>query len=170
MRKFLGTLAMVVIAIAVVGGMRSWFTVQKSDHGDSTEVHLLINREKIRTDTANARDIARELRENLGRKIEQKLDARALSQPEMGPGLHSRANFECTLERVTAISCASGTRQRLRTRVPPETTCTFVNPACRRMHEAMWARRLVWQVTAVSADMSNSPRRLRRSSSGIFTA
>jgi hypothetical protein len=82
MRKFLGTLAMIVIAIAVVGGMRSWFTVRKSDQGDSTEVQLLINREKIRTDTANARDIARELRENIGRKIERKLDASALSQPE----------------------------------------------------------------------------------------
>ncbi|MHB8973032.1 MAG: hypothetical protein ACYC3X_07050 [Pirellulaceae bacterium] len=87
MRKFLGTVAMIVIAIAVVGGMRNWFTVQKSDHGDSTEVHLLIDREKIRTDTAIARDIARELRENIGRKIEQKLDttttSSALSQPEL---------------------------------------------------------------------------------------
>ncbi|MHB0960629.1 MAG: hypothetical protein ACYC6N_13205 [Pirellulaceae bacterium] len=76
MRKFLGTLVMLAIVAAIVGGMRSWFTVQKSDQGDSTEVQLLINREKIRADTANARDIARELSDNFGQKIEQKLDAR----------------------------------------------------------------------------------------------
>jgi len=74
MRKFLGTVVLVALVIAVVGGARSWFTVQKRDNGDNTEVHLLINREKIRSDAANAREVARELRENLGNKIEQKLD------------------------------------------------------------------------------------------------
>ena len=72
MRKFLGTVALVVIFIAVVGGARNWFTMQKTDDGDNTEVHLLINREKIRSDTQNAREVARELRENLGSKLEQR--------------------------------------------------------------------------------------------------
>ena len=34
---------------------------------------------------------------------------------------------------------------------PPDTTCTLANPACRSRHDATWARRLVWHVTAVSA-------------------
>ncbi len=65
---------MVALVIAVVGGARSWFIVQKTDNGDNTEVHVLINREKIRSDAQNAREVARELRENLGNKIEQRLD------------------------------------------------------------------------------------------------
>jgi hypothetical protein len=76
MRKLLGTVVLVAIVIAIVGGTRNWFTVQKSDKGESTEVHLLINREKIRSDTQNAREVARELRENLGTKLERKFDAR----------------------------------------------------------------------------------------------
>jgi hypothetical protein len=72
MRKLLGTIVLVVIVIAIVGSARNWFSLQKSDNGDSTEVHLLINREKIRSDTKNAREVARELRDNLGAKIEQK--------------------------------------------------------------------------------------------------
>jgi hypothetical protein len=79
MRKFLGTLVMMAIAIAVVGGMRSWFTVQSNDRGESTEVYLVINREKIRADTANARDIARELGENLGKKFERKPDPKPVA-------------------------------------------------------------------------------------------
>lgn len=77
MRKFLGTVVLVALVIAIVGGARSWFTVQKRDNGDSTEVQLLINREKIRSDAQNAREAARELRENLGNKIEQRLDGSA---------------------------------------------------------------------------------------------
>ncbi len=56
--------------------MRNWFTVQKNDKGENTEVHVLINREKIRSDTQNAREVARELRENLGSKLEQKFEGR----------------------------------------------------------------------------------------------
>jgi hypothetical protein len=74
MRKFLGTVVLVALVIAIIGGTRSWFTVQKRDKGDSTEVQVLINRDKIRSDAASAREAARELRQNLGNKIEQKLD------------------------------------------------------------------------------------------------
>ena len=72
MRKFLGTLALLAIVIGVIGFSRNWFSLEKSDQGKNTEVQLLINREKIRTDTRQAADIARELGENLERKIEQR--------------------------------------------------------------------------------------------------
>ena len=71
MRKLLGTVALLVIVIAIVGRTRDWFTMQKTENGENTEVHLLINREKIRSDAQNAREAARELRENLGNKLEK---------------------------------------------------------------------------------------------------
>ena len=72
MRKSLGTVALAILCIAVVGGLRSWFRIEKRNNGDNTEVHLLINHEKIRSDTQSARDVARELRENIGAKLERK--------------------------------------------------------------------------------------------------
>ncbi len=75
MRKFLGTIALFVIVIAVVGGARKWFTMQRTNQGDSTEVHLRINHERIRSDTENAREVARELRENLGSKLDERFNA-----------------------------------------------------------------------------------------------
>lgn len=68
MRKFLGTVALALIIVVVVGGLRSWFTIKKTREGDSTEVQVLIDHEKIRSDTQAARDVARELSDNFGRE------------------------------------------------------------------------------------------------------
>ncbi len=69
MRKFLGTLALVVIVIAGVGVYRDWFTLSRERHGTETEVHLQIHRDRIRNDTKGAAETAREVRENLERKL-----------------------------------------------------------------------------------------------------
>jgi hypothetical protein len=72
MRKLLGTITLVVIIIAIVGSKRDWFKLDRTTHGTNTEVHLRIDRDKIRQDRSNARDMARELRENLEHKLERK--------------------------------------------------------------------------------------------------
>ncbi len=72
MRKFLGTITLFVICIAIVGGLRHWFRVEKRSDGDNTEVHLLINRQQIRSDTQSAREAARELRQSIEAKLEKK--------------------------------------------------------------------------------------------------
>jgi hypothetical protein len=78
MRKFLGTIVLVGLILAVVGAARNWFSLQSVDVEGATEVHLRIDREKILTDTANAKDIARELGENL----EQRLESKPAANPE----------------------------------------------------------------------------------------
>jgi hypothetical protein len=78
MRKFLGTIVLVGLILAVVGAARNWFSLQSVDVEGATEVHLRIDREKILTDTANAKEIARELGENL----EQRLESKPAANPE----------------------------------------------------------------------------------------
>ncbi|NLX53703.1 MAG: hypothetical protein GXY58_01170 [Planctomycetaceae bacterium] len=75
MRKLLGTITLFMIVIAMVGSARKWFTMERTSQGDSTEVHLHIHHERIRSDTENAREVARELRENLGGKLDDRFNA-----------------------------------------------------------------------------------------------
>jgi len=49
--------------------------MERTSQGDSTEVHLHIHHERIRSDTENAREVARELRENLGGKLDDRFNA-----------------------------------------------------------------------------------------------
>ncbi len=72
MRKSLGTLALLVIVIGVIGASRNWFTLERNREGATTEVRMKIDREKIRTDTQQAAEIAREI----GGNIEKKMDER----------------------------------------------------------------------------------------------
>ncbi len=65
MRKTLGTLALIVIVLAVIGANRDWFSLQREREGDTTELHLSIDRERIRNDTRQAAEAARELGENV---------------------------------------------------------------------------------------------------------
>lgn len=78
MRKILGTIVLVGLVLAVVGAARNWFSLQRVDVDGATEVHLRIDREKILTDTSNAKEIARELGENL----EQRLESKSAAKPE----------------------------------------------------------------------------------------
>ncbi len=75
MRKFLGTIVLLAIVLAIIGAARNWFSLQSVDVEGATEVHLRIDREKIQTDTTNAKEIARELGENLGQRLESKTAA-----------------------------------------------------------------------------------------------
>ena len=72
MRKTLGTLALIVIVVAVIGMQRDWFTLEREREGTTTEVHLRIDRDKIRTDTKHAAQVARELGDNIEQKIEER--------------------------------------------------------------------------------------------------
>jgi hypothetical protein len=69
MRKSLGTLALVAIVIAGIGVSRDWFTVQRDRGETETDVRVLIHRDRIRADTRDAAAIARELGENIERRI-----------------------------------------------------------------------------------------------------
>jgi hypothetical protein len=69
MRKFLGTWALVLIVIACIGVHRDWFSLSRVREGSETEVHLQIHRDRIRNDTKGAAEAAREIGENLERKL-----------------------------------------------------------------------------------------------------
>lgn len=72
MRKSLGTLVIILIVVGVIGAKRDWFTLEREREGTETEVHLRIHREKIRTDTRQAADVARELGDNIDEKVEER--------------------------------------------------------------------------------------------------
>ncbi len=69
MRNLLGTLTLLAIIIGVVGFSRDWFVLSQQTEGKETEVHLRINRERIREDTKDAAMVAREVRENIEKKM-----------------------------------------------------------------------------------------------------
>lgn len=72
MRKFLGTLALLVILFAGVGIYRDWFSLSRVRDGEETEVHLQIHRDRIRKDTKGAAEAAREIGANVERKLSEK--------------------------------------------------------------------------------------------------
>ena len=72
MRKSLGTLALIVIIVGVIGIQRNWFALEREREGTKTEVHLRIDRDKIRTDTRQAAEVARELGDNIERKVDER--------------------------------------------------------------------------------------------------
>ena len=72
MRKTLGTLALIIIVIGVIGARRDWFHLEREREGTTTEVHLRIDREKIREDTRQAADVAREFGDNLDDNIDKR--------------------------------------------------------------------------------------------------
>ena len=71
MRKSLGTLALIVLVIGAVGLHRNWFALQREREGTTTEVRLRIDRSKIRTDTRQAAEFARELGSNVEIRVKE---------------------------------------------------------------------------------------------------
>jgi hypothetical protein len=71
MRKSLGTLALILIIVAVIGISRDWFDLERRAEGETTEVQLRIDRERIRSDTRKAAEAAREFGDNLNRKLDE---------------------------------------------------------------------------------------------------
>ena len=61
MRKFLGTLVVVVLIVAGVGFYRGWFGVSTYDQPGETNVELKIDKERIQQDAKAASKKAREL-------------------------------------------------------------------------------------------------------------
>ncbi len=78
MRKSLGTLALLLIVIGFIGVKRDWFTVEREREGVTTEVRVKINRDKIRTDTQHAAEIAREVGDNIEKKIDERQEVSTL--------------------------------------------------------------------------------------------
>jgi hypothetical protein len=69
MRKLLGTLALLAILIGCIGLSRDWFTIQRQREGTETDLHVRIHRDRIRSDTRDAAEIARELGENIEKRL-----------------------------------------------------------------------------------------------------
>ena len=61
MRKFLGTLVILVVIVAGVGFYRGWFDVATDDQPGATNVELKIDKERIKQDAQAAAEKAREL-------------------------------------------------------------------------------------------------------------
>lgn len=61
MRKFLGTLVILLVIVAAVGYLRGWFNVTTQSEQDETNIELRIDKEKIKQDAAAAKEKAREL-------------------------------------------------------------------------------------------------------------
>lgn len=72
MRRVFGTVGLLVVFLVVVGLSRDWFTVQRDRQGSETEVHVRIHRDKIRSDTKGAAEIAKELGENIEKRFAEK--------------------------------------------------------------------------------------------------
>lgn len=81
MRNLLGTIFLLIIILAVVGYSRDWFSVSKETADTETELHIQIDRQKIRKDTKNATQVAREIKDN----IEKKISDRDRSEAEILP-------------------------------------------------------------------------------------
>ena len=60
MRKFLGTLVIIVLIVAAVGLFRGWFGVSTEDQPGQTNVELTIDKQKIKQDARSASEKARE--------------------------------------------------------------------------------------------------------------
>ncbi len=74
MRNLLGTLALLAIILAVVGFSRNWFAVSQKTAGSDTELHIQIDRARISKDTKNAAKVAREIKDNIEKKIVERQD------------------------------------------------------------------------------------------------
>ena len=61
MRKFLGTLVILVAVVAAIGFYRGWFGVSTEDQPGETSVELKIDKSKIKQDAEAASEKAREL-------------------------------------------------------------------------------------------------------------
>lgn len=61
MRKFLGTLVILVILVAIVGFFRGWFSVSTNDQPEQTKVELKVDKQRIKEDAKSASETAREI-------------------------------------------------------------------------------------------------------------
>lgn len=61
MRKFLGTLVIILLIVAGVGWLRGWFEISTDSQDEETNIELRIDKERIRQDAESAKEKAQEL-------------------------------------------------------------------------------------------------------------
>lgn len=61
MRKFLGTLVIVLLVIAVVGFFRGWLSLSSDDAEGKTKLEISIDKTQLKDDTSKLKDGARDL-------------------------------------------------------------------------------------------------------------
>ncbi|MFW6169004.1 MAG: hypothetical protein ACODAD_00840 [Planctomycetota bacterium] len=71
MRKSLGTLSLILLVFSLIGLYRNWFALDRQREGNTTEVHLRIDRAKIRDDTRQAAEVAREFGSNVEVRVKE---------------------------------------------------------------------------------------------------
>jgi hypothetical protein len=65
MRKFLGTLVIVALIVAVLGLYRGWFGVSTDDQPGDTNIEITIDKDKIKQDAEAAAEKAHEFASDL---------------------------------------------------------------------------------------------------------
>jgi hypothetical protein len=65
MRKFLGTLTILVIIIVGVGVVRGWFSFSTDSEAEKTRIGVTIDKDKLKADTERLKEGVRDLSSNL---------------------------------------------------------------------------------------------------------
>ena len=65
MRKFLGTLVILIVIVAVVGFFRGWFNISTSNQPGNTNIELQIDKDKIKEDAEKVKEKAEGLASEL---------------------------------------------------------------------------------------------------------
>lgn len=61
MRKFLGTLVIVLLVFAVVGFFRGWLSLSSGEADGKTKLEISIDKDQLKDDTSKLKDGARDL-------------------------------------------------------------------------------------------------------------
>jgi cell division protein FtsX len=69
MRNFLGFLVIVVLVVLAAGYYLGWFTFSTANTGNTTNVNMQINKDKIETDAEKAKQKVQETAKDIGHKI-----------------------------------------------------------------------------------------------------
>ena len=69
MRKKIGTLTLVATLAIGLGLYRGWFHISSTQRPGETNVHVKIDREKIKEDTQKAGEKAKEIGDEIGERL-----------------------------------------------------------------------------------------------------
>jgi hypothetical protein len=70
MKKLLGVVLGLAIALILVGFVRNWFSLSRTDEETTTTIHLTINRQRLQQDAAAARQKIDSLRDGAGEEAD----------------------------------------------------------------------------------------------------
>ena len=71
MKRLMGVVLGLAIALVVVGFFRGWFSLSKTTEETTTDIHLRIDRQRIKEDVDAARDTVDQLREGDGEDADE---------------------------------------------------------------------------------------------------